>query len=323
MQDYLWKVKAVGTATQYQLHSNLAAEFSASDYYAAKDTDFNRIPSEKCMWIWCWYATHEAASFRDVADRFNIALSTLHLLIENVSTFLSLKSDTVIKWPNYDEQQQIATDFSELGFPDVIGCMDGTHVRIDKPETDAEKNIILCRFKQFVIPKKRIRDIFIGYPGSVHDARVFKNSPLYPSLPAKCGNRYILADSAYPCLKHVLTPYRDSGNLNAIERNYNYTLSRCRINIEHTFGILKQKFRQLYHLKLRNISSICHFIKACCVTYNLTRDIKEEIDETIEENDEQGHEYNLHDMELEDDEFEGNLAGHNFRNYIAALIFNQ
>lgn len=92
-----------------------------------------------------------------------------------------------------------------------------------------------------------IRDIFVGYPGSVHDARVFRNSPLSDTLQQKCVDHYILSDCAYPCLCNLLTPYQDNGNLTAIERNYNATLSNVRIVKEHTFGILKQKFRQLYH----------------------------------------------------------------------------
>lgn len=39
--------------------------------------------------------------------------------------------------------------------------------------------------------------------------------------------------------------------------------------IEHCFGILKQKFRQLYHLKLRSEHDIANFIRACCVLHNL------------------------------------------------------
>lgn len=59
----------------------------------------------------------------------------------------------------------------------------------------------------------KIRDVFIGYPGSVHDASVFRNSPLAESLREKCGNNVILGDSAYPCLRNLLTPYCDNGNL--------------------------------------------------------------------------------------------------------------
>lgn len=121
--------------------------------------------------------------------------------------------------------------------------------------------------------ERRIRDVFIGYPGSVHDSRVFRVSPLSTDLAAKCGeNRYILGDSGYPCTRHLLTPFRDRGQLTAAQRNFNNSLSRNRYIIEHCFGLLKQKFRQLYHVKLRNSRRICRFIRACCVLHNLAID---------------------------------------------------
>lgn len=42
--------------------------------------------------------------------------------------------------------------------------------------------------------------------------------------------------------------------------------------MEHCFGQLKQKFRQLYHLKLKNVGDIVHFIRACAVLHNLSLD---------------------------------------------------
>lgn len=90
------------------------------------------------------------------------------------------------------------------------------------------------------------------------------------TLAEKCGDFFILGDSGYPCLKHLLTPFKDRGNLTRRQRNYNYLLSKNRYLIEHCFGLLKQKFRQLYHLKLRNIQDIVHFIRACAVLHNLS-----------------------------------------------------
>lgn len=80
---------------------------------------------------------------------------------------------------------------------------------------------------------------------------------------------YLLGDSAYSCTKYLLTPYRDNGHLSHAETIFNITLSSCRVVIEHCFGILKQRFRQLYYCKLRGIKKICHFILACIVLHNL------------------------------------------------------
>ncbi|KAI4471415.1 hypothetical protein MML48_1g05754 [Holotrichia oblita] len=133
-------------------------------------------------------------------------------------------------------------------------------------EGDSEKAQIVCDHR------RKIRDIFVGYPGSVHDSRIFNASPLGQTLPIKCGEQYIIGDSGYPCLKHLLTPFKDRGQLTRRHRNYNYMLSKNRYIIEHCFGILTQKFRQLYHLKLRSIPDCVHFIRACAVLHNLAID---------------------------------------------------
>lgn len=80
---------------------------------------------------------------------------------------------------------------------------------------------------------------------------------------------YLLGDSAYPCLKYLIVPYRDNGHLSRAQRNFNQRLSSCRVKIENAFGCLKQRFRQLYHFKLRNIVRMVQVIHACCVLHNL------------------------------------------------------
>jgi hypothetical protein len=49
----------------------------------------------------------------------------------------------------------------------------------------------------------------------------------------------------------------------------NYRLSTCRIAIEYAFGLLKQRFRQLYHLKIKGHERICKCIKAFCVLHKI------------------------------------------------------
>lgn len=54
---------------------------------------------------------------------------------------------------------------------------------------------------------------YVGWPGSVHDARVLKNSDLWDNGPQLCGDKHIIADSAYPLQEWLLTPFRRVGLL--------------------------------------------------------------------------------------------------------------
>ena len=98
--------------------------------------------------------------------------------------------------------------------------------------------------------KRKIINVFIGHPGSVHDSRIFKNSSLKNILRERCGRYFLLGDSGYPLQEILLTPHKGRGNLTRRQINYNIKLSKTCYIIKHSFGILKQKYKQLYHIKL-------------------------------------------------------------------------
>jgi len=230
-----------------------------------------------------WFVGHQTASFRDVADRFNITLSSLHRIIERLTYFLSNYSPQIIKWPNDEEKRESEISFRANGFPMAIGAIDGCHIKIDKPDNDPDsyinrKGYYSIQMQVVCDHNRKIIDFFAGYPGSVHDSRVFRNSPICNTLEEKCGPYFLLGDSGYPLQTRLMTPFKDRGQLTRKQFNYNLKLSQNRYRIEHCFGILKQKFRQLYHLKFRNIIKIVHFMRACCVLHNIAID-----DEFLEE----------------------------------------
>ncbi|XP_019698986.1 putative nuclease HARBI1 isoform X2 [Harpegnathos saltator] len=238
-----------------------------------------KITAEKHILTYLWFIGHESASYRDVADRFGITISALHKVISRVTNFIMLLASNIIKYPTLDEKIRTATFYEAAkGFPNVIGAIDGSHVRIDRPSEDPDsyinrKQYFSIHVQGTVNHAMKFMDVFIGFPGSVHDARVFKNSPIYDDLHELCGGKkytyILLGDSAYPCLKQLITPYKDNGHLTQAQRNFNRRLSSCRIIIENTFGCLKQRFRQLYHLKLRNMVRMVQVVHACCVLHNI------------------------------------------------------
>ncbi|XP_046387094.1 putative nuclease HARBI1 [Ischnura elegans] len=257
---------------------DLIAKFQASEEYLNLHGHggFEPVSAQKHVLAYLWFVGHEAAGYRDVADRFNVSLSTLNCIIKRINNFILGMAPILMKEPSNEEKNATKRHFLEgKGFPDVIGLIDGTHFRIDKPVEDPEsyinrKKYFSIQAQAIVNEKGKFTDVFVGYPGSVHDARVFKNSSIYPELPNYCqGLGYLLGDSAYPCSQFMITPYRDNGHQTRAQRNFNFIHSSVRITVEHAFGWLKQRFRQLYHLKGRDMVELVKTIHACFILHNI------------------------------------------------------
>ena len=87
-----------------------------------------------------------------------------------------------------------------------------------------------------------------------------------------CGRRHILADSAYPNLIWVLSPFRDNGHLTAAQKRFNQVHASIRSTIERTFGLLKGRFPRLQHIAQRNIQMSRQSLPqswqhVCCTTF--------------------------------------------------------
>lgn len=109
----------------------------------------------------------------------------------------------------------------------------------------------------------------MGWPGSVHDARILKNSDIFDNGPQLCGDKHIIADSAYPLQEWLLTPFRRVGLLTREQTNYNIALSSTRVAIERAFGLLKGRFKRLQHINVAGLEHTCNIIMSCCVLHNL------------------------------------------------------
>ncbi|XP_048750321.2 uncharacterized protein LOC125662190 [Ostrea edulis] len=210
---------------------------------AAGGTVQKPLPDRILMFLWFMSNQDKYAS---IADRFGMSESTASYAIRNLIAFIHdhLLSKVVV-WPTIAEQQEIKDMYWDLkGFPGVVGMIDGTHISITKP---AERGVDYYNRKDYysvvlqavVREDLRFIDVFAGFPGKVHDARIFRNSPLFVNGPALCRDGHLLGDSAYPNLTWLLTPFRDNGHLTEAQIQFNYVHSSIRSNVERLFGILK------------------------------------------------------------------------------------
>lgn len=146
------------------------------------------ISPEKRIYTFLCFVGHEVSSYRDCADRFNLSINALHDIISRVSEFIVDIAPQYIKWPSEKEMEITKAYFLEQkGFPNAFGCIDGTHIRIDRPKDSPEsyynrKDFFSVQMQIVCNHENKILDVFLGYPGSVHDARVFKNSPVLQKL---------------------------------------------------------------------------------------------------------------------------------------------
>lgn len=93
-------------------------------------------------------------------------------------------------------------------------------------------------------------NVYCDEPGSLHDARVLRRSPLYNVANENKEmlfpqNTFIIGDSAYPSLSWLVPPFRNNGHLTPQQTEFNYMLSSTRMIVEKTFGLLKGRFRRI------------------------------------------------------------------------------
>jgi hypothetical protein len=137
-----------------------------------------------------WYlATKE--TFREVGDRFGVSRGHAYRILNKFTKQLSGHVNRFIKWPSREDMFDGANNFNAVhantSFPGVVGCVDGTHIQIPQPDVDAASFYCRKGYHSVILQagctsKLYFTDIYVGWPGSVNDARVWRNCPLYQKL---------------------------------------------------------------------------------------------------------------------------------------------
>ncbi|KAG6939890.1 hypothetical protein G0U57_020772, partial [Chelydra serpentina] len=211
-------------------------------------------------------------SYRSVANQFGVGKSTVGVAVMQVAhAIVDLLLSKVV---TLGDVQVIIDGFSAMGFPNCGGAIDGTHIPILGPDHQGsqyinQKGYFSMVLQALVDHKGRFSNINVGWPGKVHDARVFKNSGLFrqlqqgvyfPDRKITVGDVempiVILGDRAYPLMPWLMKPY--TGALDTKKELFNYRLSKC-----------KGRWRSLLTRSDLSQTNIPIVIAACCVLHNL------------------------------------------------------
>ncbi|XP_058122818.1 putative nuclease HARBI1 [Anopheles ziemanni] len=142
--------------------------------------------------------------------------------------------------------------FQKSGLPDVVMCVDGTHIKIKKPKLRPLQYMNRKKFYSINAMivcdhKNRIRAIDARFAGSHHDAHIWRVSPISKHFMDRHRNGFndkLLGDAGYPAADWLITPYRDPDS-GSPESEFNRKHSSGRMIVERTIGLLKSRFRCL------------------------------------------------------------------------------
>ena len=142
---------------------------------------------EKQLLMFLWYLANKE-SYRVVARLFHVSKSTAHKYIHRVSEAVSNLSEKLIKWPDFDVQQDISDTIQNTSYiPNCVGFIDGSHIRLQSaPNGDRDytnrKGYFSIQLQMICDDKCIITDTCVGWQGCTHDARVFRNSQMYDGI---------------------------------------------------------------------------------------------------------------------------------------------
>ncbi|XP_026288980.2 uncharacterized protein LOC113213968, partial [Frankliniella occidentalis] len=217
-------------------------------------------------------------TFRSVALRFGVTPGVLHHHYKEIITVLSDLSAEIVQWPSAEERE-ILKEAGEIrtGFPGAVMAIDGSFIPLFyAPHVEPQR--FLNRKFDYAVTLQAcadinlvFRDIYCGEPGSLHDSRVFRRSPLSRRLLEQnllADGEHILGDSAYILTDKVLTPFRNIGNLTVQQINYNFRLSSLRSMVERAFGLLKMKWRRLFYLSAKRMDLVVRTVVASITLHN-------------------------------------------------------
>ena len=125
-----------------------------------------------------------------------------------------------------------------------------------------------------------------GWPGCTRDARVLRNSSMFEDgekgTAVGQGN-FIIADSAYPLMKWIITLFRDTGHPTLRQHRFNRRLSSALQIVWGYYGHLKGRFRRLREITVRKPIQIVPIIISGCILHNLCVLSHNDIEDFIEE----------------------------------------
>uniref|UniRef100_A0A1A8I1N3 DDE Tnp4 domain-containing protein n=1 Tax=Nothobranchius kuhntae TaxID=321403 RepID=A0A1A8I1N3_NOTKU len=132
--------------------------------------------------LW-WYAT--PSEYRTISCLFGVGMSTVCVFLREVTSALNdCLLERFISLPKLDQLQLTLDGFAARGYPMCGGAIDGSHIPFIAPRDDPasyhnRKGCHSIVLQAVVDHSFCFTDVYVGWPGRTHDARVLSNSTIF------------------------------------------------------------------------------------------------------------------------------------------------
>ncbi|KAJ9528080.1 hypothetical protein QJQ45_005728 [Haematococcus lacustris] len=162
---------------------------------------------------------------------------------------------------NEADWQATVLEFEHIsGLPQIVGALDGSHIRIDQPDNVGHAYYNHKGFQSFVAQglvnaRGKFMDVYAGHPGH----------------------------SAYATRQFVVSSFKTGiARDNAAKARFNTMHSKARVKVEHAWGWVKNKF-QCCRLGIRTDVKVAVMVfMCCCILHNICIDHGEAVPEGVD-----------------------------------------
>ncbi|XP_069105078.1 putative nuclease HARBI1 [Argopecten irradians] len=252
-----------------------------------------------------------------IGDSLNrISQPTISRIVRRVTRALTSLVKDFIKFPTGRAATTVKQEFGSIaGFPNVLGCVDGTFIRIKRPtQNEADflnrKGYHSLNVQAICDAHMRITSFNASWPGSVHDSRIWNSSALKDQFENGVHDGLLLGDSGYACRRYMMTPYLHPADRS--QERFNSSLCRTRVRVEQTFGVLKARFPCLrFGLRMAPECAVT-VTSACIILHNIGILRSDILDVEIDNNNQ---------LHIQDQGVLAQPDGKHVRNHIARQYF--
>ena len=202
------------------------------------DTDMRpAISVEERVAMTLWFMSTNSG-YRTIGHLFGVSTASVCKIRQDVCRdIVRTLLQKYIHIPTDSALSTVLSGFARKGFPQCAGAIDGCHILIEAPQycpadyhnRKGWHSIIL---QGLVDHTGCFTDINVGWPGRVHDSRVFHNSDLFAK--GECGSLFpqqtilmggvrvhivIVGDAAFPLRPWLMKPYMNTGSLSTPKNN--------------------------------------------------------------------------------------------------------